>query len=255
MPSFAEVMVETHQALLHYPLMAYKRVLLKLSGEQLAGGTDGGFDPGRGAWLANEVKKAVGNDVQVVIIIGGGNIVRGATTAGNGIRRVTADHMGMLSTMINGLALTDIFEANGIQTRCLSNIFAEQVAENYSFRLADKHLENGRVVIVVGGVGRPYFTTDTGSVNLALELGCDVVLKSTKVDGVYDKDPTKYPDAVKFDRLDYQQAVENPNIMVMDKAAMGLAMEHKIPVIIFEVDKPDNIAKAIAGEAVGTVIS
>ncbi len=248
-------MAETYPALLHYRLMAYKRVLLKLSGEQLAGDAAGGFDPERGAWLASEIKKVVENGVQVAIIVGGGNIVRGATTAGNGIRRVTADHMGMLSTMINGLALTDIFEANGIQTRCLSNIFAEQVAENYSFRLADKHLENGRVVIVAGGVGRPYFTTDTGSVNLALELGCDVVLKSTKVDGVYDKDPTKFPDAVKYDTLDYQQAVENPNIMVMDKAAMGLAMEHKIPIIIFEVDKPDNIAKVVTGEKVGTLIS
>jgi uridylate kinase len=158
-------------------------------------------------------------------------------------------------TMINGLALTDIFEANGIETRCLSNIFAEQVAESYSYRLAVKHLQHGRVVIIAGGVGRPYFTTDTGSVNLALELGCEAVLKSTKVDGVYDKDPAKFPDAVRFESLSYQQAVENPAIAVMDKAAMGLAMEQHIPVVIFELDKADNIARVVGGEHVGTTIS
>ncbi len=235
--------------------MAYKRVLLKLSGEQLAGESDGGFEPERAAWLAAEIKKAQASGVEIVIVVGGGNFVRGAQIAGHGIRRVTADHMGMLGTMINGLALTDIFEANGIETRCLSNIFAEQVAESYSYRLAVKHLQHGRVVIIAGGVGRPYFTTDTGSVNLALELGCEAVLKSTKVDGVYDKDPAKFPDAVRFESLSYQQAVENPAIAVMDKAAMGLAMEQHIPVVIFELDKADNIARVVGGEHVGTTIS
>lgn len=235
--------------------MSYKRVLLKLSGEQLSGEQDSGIDPERAKWLAAEVKKATKDGVQIVIVVGSGNLVRGAQVAGHGIRRVTADHMGMLSTMINALALTDIFEAQGIETRCLTNIYAEQVAEAYSYRLAIKHLEHGRVLILGGGIGRPYFTTDTASVNLALELDCDVVLKSTKVDGVYDKDPMKYPDAVRYESLTYQEAVENPHITVMDKAAMGLAMEQKIPFVVFEVDVPDNIAKVVAGEDVGTKIS
>ncbi len=235
--------------------MAYKRVLLKLSGEQLSGKFDGGFDPERANWLASEIKKAISTGVQMVIVVGGGNYVRGAQIAGHGIRRVTADQMGMLGTLINALALTDIFEANGIPTRCLSNIFAEQLAESYSYRLAEKHLQGGRVVIVAGGIGRPYLTTDTGSVSLALEMDCEAVLKSTKVDGVYDKDPTNNEDAVRYEKLSYQEAVENSEITVMDKAAMGLAMENKKPIIIFELDKPDNIARVIAGESIGTTIS
>lgn len=235
--------------------MSYKRILLKISGEQLAGNGDGGFDPERGAWLAEEVKKVTAEGTQVVIVVGGGNFVRGAQIAGHGIRRVTADHMGLLGTMINGLALTDIFEAHDVQTRCVSNVFAEQLAESYSYRLAEKHLANGRVLIIVGGLGRPYFTTDTGSVNLALELDCEAVLKSTKVDGVYDKDPVKFSDAIRHERLSFQDAVSNPAITVMDKAAMGLAMEHSIPLIIFELDKLDNIVKVCRGENVGTTIS
>lgn len=235
--------------------MAYKRILLKLSGEQLAGQYDTGLDPARAAWLAGELKKVTTEGTEVVIMVGGGNYVRGAQIAGHGIKRVTADHMGMLGTMMNALALTDIFEENSIKTRCLSNIFAEQVAEPFVHRLAEKHLQKGRVVIVAGGIGRPYLTTDTAAVSLALELGCDVVLKSTKVDGVYSKDPAKFADAVKYDTLTYQQAVENPDISVMDKAAMGLAMEQHMPLIIFELDKENNIAKVVEGESVGTKIS
>lgn len=235
--------------------MAYKRILLKLSGEQLAGQYDSGLDPARASWLANELKKIVEAGTEVVIMVGGGNYVRGAQIAGHGIKRVTADHMGMLGTMMNALALTDIFEENGIKTRCLSSIFAEQVAEPFVHRLAEKHLQKGRVVIVAGGIGRPYLTTDTAAVSLALELGCNVVLKSTKVDGVYNKDPAKFADAVKYETLSYQQAVENPDISVMDKAAMGLAMEQHMPLIIFELDREDNIAKVVNEEAVGTKIS
>ena len=235
--------------------MAYKRILLKLSGEQLAGKFEGGFDPERAKWLAEEVRKALEAGSQVVIMVGGGNFVRGVQIAGHGIKRVTADHMGMLGTIMNALALTDIFEENGVATRCLSSIFAEQVAEPFVHRLAEKHLDKGRVVIVAGGIGRPYLTTDTAAVSLALELNCEVVLKATKVDGVYDSDPTKNGDAKRFETIDFQHAVENPAIKVMDKAALGLAMEHKLPIVIFELEQPDNIAKVAAGGTIGTRIS
>ncbi len=233
----------------------YKRILLKLSGEQLAGEFESGIDPKRGQWLAQEVKKTTDAGAQVVIMVGGGNFLRGAQIAGHGIKRVTADHMGMLGTMMNALALTDIFEANGLRTRCLSNIFATQVAEPFVHRLAEKHLQKGRVVIVAGGIGRPYLTTDTAAVSLSLELGCDAVLKATKVDGVYDKDPSRHDDATKFETLDYQQAVADGAIKVMDKAAMGLAMDYKMPLIIFDLLDEGNIAAVVAGEKVGTTVS
>lgn len=235
--------------------MAYKRILLKISGEQLAGQHGTGFDPAMASYYAQEVKTALDTGAQVVVVAGAGNLVRGAQVAGNGIKRVTADHMGMLSGVINALALTDIFEENGLPTRCLSNVFADQVAEQYSYRRAEKHLENGKVVIIAGGIGRPYFTHDTAAVNLALELSCDVVLKGTKVDGVYDKDPNKFEGAVKFDTLTYQQAVENDEIQVMDKAALGLAMEQGMPIIIFDASKAGNVAAIAAGNMVGTKIS
>ena len=231
------------------------RVLLKLSGEQLAGKYEGGIDAELGAWLATEVKKVVDNGTQVVIMIGGGNFARGAQLAGHGIKRVTADHIGMLATMMNALALTDIFESQGVATRCLSSIFAAQVAEPFVHRLAEKHLEKGRVVIVAGGSGRPYVTTDTASAILALELECQVVLKATKVDGVYDKDPAKFPDAKKVDQMSFEQAVSDEAIKVMDKAAMGLAMEHRLPIIVFDAMQPDNILKASTGQSAGTKIS
>lgn len=233
----------------------YKRVLLKLSGEQLAGKSEGGFDAELGIWLAQEIKKIADNGTQVVIMVGGGNLARGAQLAGHGIKRVTADHIGMLATMMNALALTDIFESQGIPTRCLSSIFAEQVAEPFIHRLADKHLEKGRVIIAAGGIGRPYLTTDTAAVSLALEMSCDVVLKATKVTGVYDKDPAKHPDAVKLDHVTYQQAVADNDIKVMDKAAMGLAMEHELPIVVFDAMQEGNIARAVAGDTAGTTIS
>lgn len=235
--------------------MHYKRVLLKLSGEQLAGEFEAGIDPKLARWLADEIKKVIKENCEVVIMVGGGNFVRGAQIAGHGIKRVTADHMGMLGTMINALALTDIFEDQGVPTRCLSSIFAEQVAEPFVHRLAYKHLEKGRVVIVAGGTGRPYVTTDTAAVNIALELNCEVVLKATKVDGVYDKDPAKHDDAKKYASLTYQQAVEDGAIKVMDKAAMGLAMEQNMPIVVFKAMEPGNILKLVQGETVGTKIS
>lgn len=233
----------------------YQRVLLKLSGEQLAGKFESGIDPELAGWLAEEVKKVQAAGAEVIIMVGGGNFVRGAQIAGHGIKRVTGDHMGMLGTMINALALTDIFEKHEVKTRCLSNIFAEQVAEPFVHRLANKHLEKGRVLIVGGGIGRPYMTTDTGAVVLALELDCQAVLKATKVDGVYDKDPVKHSDAVKHDTLTLQRAVEDDQIKVMDKAAIGMALEHKMPIVIFDAMQPDSIVKVVGGDSIGTTIS
>lgn len=235
--------------------MIYKRVLLKLSGEMFAGKYEHGIDPELAGWFAKEVKKAADEGTEIVIMVGGGNFVRGAQIAGHGIRRVTGDHMGMLGTMINALAITDIFEDNDVRTRCLTNIFAQQVAEPFVYRLANKHLAKGRVVIVAGGVGRPYLTTDTAAVSLALEMDCEVVLKATKVDGVYDKDPNKDEKAVRYETLKFQQAVENADIKVMDKAAMGLAMEQGMKLVIFNPMDEGAIARVVSGENLGTTIS
>lgn len=235
--------------------MSYKRVLLKVSGEQLSGEFESGIDAKRVHWLAKEVKEAAKAGTQIVIVVGGGNFVRGAQIAGSGIKRVTGDQMGMLGTLINALALTDIFEEEDIATRCVSNIYADQVTEPFSYRLVEKHLQNGRVVIVAGGIGRPYLTTDTGAISLALELDCEVVLKSTKVDGIYDKDPAKNDHAVKFDTLTYQQAVENTDIKVMDKAALGLALEHQMPLIVLSLEEDGSLARALNGEKIGTKVS
>ncbi len=162
--------------------------------------------------------------------------------------------MGMLSGLMNSMALTDIFESQGLATRCLSNLFAPQVAESYSFRLATKHLDNKRVVIVAAGIGRPYFTHDTAAVNLALELDCQVVLKATKVDGVYDKDPLVFKDAKRLESLSLQRAVEDASIKIMDKAALGLAMEQHMQLIVFDAMKPDNLLRIVQGESVGTLV-
>ncbi len=235
-------------------MASYKRILLKLSGEQLAGKYDNGIDPDVAAYLAKECKQVVDEGCQLVVIVGGGNLVRGAEVAGKGIKRVTAEQMGMLSGLINAMAVTDIFEANGVATRCLSNIFADQVAEAYSFRRAEKHLQSGRLVIVAGGMGRPYFTHDTASVNIALELNCDIVLKATKYDGVYDKDPAKNTDVKKLETVSYHEALENDAIKVMDKAALGLAMEQNMPVVVFDIMTPGNLLKLVQGQNIGTKI-
>jgi uridylate kinase len=233
----------------------YKRVVLKISGEQLSGDHGFGIDPGVAHYLAKECKTVTEAGCQLILVVGGGNMVRGAELAGNGIKRVTADQMGMLSGLINAMGVTDIFESEGVATRCLSNIYAEQVAESYSFRLAEKHLEKGRVLIIGGGIARPYFTHDTGAVSIALELGAEVVLKATKVDGVFDKDPAKNPDATLLQKVTYQQALANDAIKVMDKAALGAAMEQGMPVIVFNPMTPGNILKAVQGEAIGSYIS
>lgn len=230
------------------------RILIKISGEQLSGKYEGGLDPELGQWIASELKPIVEQNYQIVIMVGGGNYARGAQLAGHGIKRVTADHMGMLGTMMNALALTDIFEDQGLKVRCLSNIFAEQVTEPFIHRLAEKHLEKDRIVIIAGGIGRPYLTTDTAAVSLALELSCLVVLKATKVDGIYDKDPHKYPNAKKLEYISFEQALGDNAIMVMDKAAMGLAMEHNLPIIIFNALEKGNMLNVIKDQRIGTRI-
>lgn len=233
----------------------YKRILLKLSGEQLQGKFDGGFDAERAAWIADEIKKIDGDQTEVIVMIGGGNYARGAQLSGGGVQRVTADNIGMMATMMNAIALADVFESVGLPARALTNIKADQVADQFTHRRALSHLHKGRVVIVAGGIGRPYLTTDTAAVSLALELECDVILKATKVDGVYDSDPNKNPKAQKFDTLTYQQALEQPDIKVMDNAALGLAMEHSQDLVIFELLQPGNVGRVIAGEKIGTTIA
>ncbi len=236
-------------------VLMYKRILLKISGEQLAGKHGTGIDIGIASILASNIEKTLHKtNCQIIIVIGAGNIMRGKDVAGEGVKRVTADHMGMLGTMINALALTDIFESKNIPTRCMSNIYAQQVAEPFVHRLANKHLDRGRVVIIAGGIGRPYITTDTAAVSLALELDCEAVLKATKVDGVYDKDPNKFKDAIRFTNLSFKEALSNTNIQVMDKAALGLAMDHKMKVIVFDSFGIDNLLKVVQGKIIGTKI-
>ncbi len=236
-------------------MSSYKRVLLKLSGEQLAGKHEFGIDPDVAKYFAKELQATRDSGVEIVIIVGGGNMVRGASLAAKShIKRVTADQMGMLSGLMNAMALTDIFEAEGLATRCLSNVFVEQLVESFSFRLAEKHLQSDRVLLVAGGTGRPYSTHDTAAVLTGLELSCDVVVKASKVDGVYDKDPVKFDDAKKIEHMTFQQAVEDKNIMVMDKAAMGLALEHNMPLVVFDAMIPGSILKIAQGQKIGTSI-
>lgn len=231
----------------------YKRILLKLSGEQLQGKFDGGFDAERAQWIAREIKKV--KNAEIVVMIGGGNYARGAQLTGGGVQRVTADNIGMMATMMNAVALADVFASEGLPARALTNIKADQVIDQFTHRRALSHLEKGRVVIVAGGIGRPYLTTDTAAVSLALEMNCDVILKATKVDGVYDSDPAKNPKAVKFDTMTLQEAVERPDVRVMDKAAIALAHDHAQPLVIFDLLTEGNIARASAGEAVGTTVT
>ncbi len=237
-----------------YTVAMYTRILLKLSGEQLAGEHEFGVDPKIAQFLAREIKPVVDAGMQIAIVVGGGNMVRGAEVAGNGIRRVTADQMGMLSGLINAMALTDIFESEGLKTRCLSSVFVEQLAESFSYRLAEKHLQNGRVLLIAGGMARPYFSHDTAAVSLGLELDCDVVIKSTKVDGLYDKDPAKFPDAKRLENVTLAQAASDDNIRVMDRAAIGLAAEQGKPIMIVDAFTPGNLMKVVSGEPIGTLL-
>lgn len=234
--------------------LAYSRVLLKISGEQLAGDGYMGFDQSVAAAVAAEVAKASATGAQIAVMVGGGNFVRGAAVAGGDVARITGDAMGMLATLMNAVALNDVFNAHNVPAAALTNLYADQVADPYTQRRALHHLAKGRVVIIGGGIGRPFLTTDTAAVSLALELECDVVCKITKVDGVYNKDPHKFDDATRLDSLTFQQAVEDPAVRVMDKAALGLAMENNKPIIVCDLQTPDNLRRIVLGEPVGTLV-
>lgn len=236
--------------------MQYQRVLLKLSGEQFAGTREHGIDVSFINRLAKELK-AVRDEtnVQLAIVVGGGNFMRGESIAAHGIERATGDYMGMLATLMNGMALVDVLEHNGQPARLLTRVRADSVAEPYIRRRGIRHMEKGRVVVVAGGTGNPYVTTDTAAVSAALELNCDLVMKATKVNGVYNKDPRAHADAQKFDSLSHHDALGNQDIRVMDKTALSLALDNKLPLLIFDLLTKGNIAKAVKGEKVGTRIS
>jgi uridylate kinase len=233
--------------------MKYKRILLKLSGEALMGGRQYGIDPARLAEYALEIKKIVAKGIEVAIVIGGGNIFRGVAGASNGIDRVQADYMGMLATVINGLALQSAIEDAGIKTRLLTAIKMEQVAEPFIKRRAVRHLEKGRVVIFGGGTGNPYFTTDTAAVLRAIEINADVILKGTRVDGIYTSDPEKHKDATKFESITYKD-VMNKGLKVMDMTAFALSQENNLPIIVFDMNTEGNLEKVISGENIGTKV-
>jgi uridylate kinase len=234
--------------------MKYKRILLKLSGEALMGEQSGGIDPLVVAMIADQVKAIRELGVETALVIGGGNIFRGVAGATKGMDRVTGDHMGMLATMINALALQDALEQRGIQTRVLSGIEMPRVAENYVRRRAMRHLEKGRVVIFGAGTGNPYFSTDTAAALRANEIDAQVVMKATNVDGVYTADPKKVPSATKYDHITFQEVLEK-NLQVMDAAAIALCRENKLPILVFNMMKEGNVMAAIRGEAVGTLVN
>jgi len=233
--------------------MTYKRILLKLSGEALMGDRQYGIDPARLAEYAKEIKKIVDKGVEVAIVIGGGNIFRGVAGASNGIDRVQADYMGMLATIINGLALQSALEDTGIKTRLLTAIKMEQVAEPFIKRRAVRHLEKGRVVIFGGGTGNPYFTTDTAAVLRAIEINANAILKGTRVDGIYTSDPEKFKDAIKFESITYKD-VMSKGLKVMDMTAFTLSQENDLPIVIFDMNTKGNLEKLVSGEKIGTKV-
>lgn len=228
----------------------YKRILLKLSGESLMGGKDYGIDNQRLGQYADEIIGIAGRGVQVAVVIGGGNIYRGMQAEGS-IDRVQGDHMGMLATVINSLALQSALEARGHKTRLMTAIKMEQIAEPFIRRRAVRHLEKGRTVIFGAGTGNPYFTTDTAASLRAIEIEADVILKGTRVDGIYTADPEKDKSAVKYERISFSEVYEK-GLNVMDMTAFTLCKENKLPIIVFDMNKPGNLARLIAGERVGT---
>ncbi|GHV56982.1 uridylate kinase [Deltaproteobacteria bacterium] len=232
----------------------YKTVLLKLSGEALQGDTGFGLCPDTLERIALQVAEAARSGVRIGMVIGGGNIFRGQALAARGLNRVTGDHMGMLATVINALAMQDALERQGLATRVQSAISMYQITEPFIRRKAVRHLEKGRVVIFASGTGHPYFTTDTAAVLRASEIGADIILKATNVDGIYDRDPRKDPAAVLHHNLTYMGAIRD-RLEVMDTTAFSLAMENRIPLLVFNLTGPDHIRRAIEGEAVGTMVN
>jgi len=232
----------------------FRRILLKLSGEALGGNEGQGIDAESVHDMARQVKEVHDLKVEVVIVVGGGNIFRGLQGSSKGIERATADYMGMLATVINALALQDALEKTGVSTRVMSAITMTQIAEPFIRRRAVRHLEKGRVVIFAAGTGNPYFSTDTAAALRANEINADAVLKATKVDGIYDKDPHKFSDAKRYAQLTYDDAL-NQNLKVMDAAAFALCRENKMPIIVFDFFKPHNLMRVVRGESIGTIVT
>ncbi len=234
--------------------LKYKRILLKLSGEALMGQLEYGIDPNVLKKYAEEIAVVHDLGVEVGIVIGGGNIYRGVENSSDGIDKVTGDHMGMLATVINALALQNALEHRGLKTRCLTAIDMERIAEPYIRRRAIRHLEKGRVVIFAAGTGNPYFTTDTAAVLRAIEINADVILKGTRVDGVYDSDPEKNKNAVHFPTISYADVLKM-NLRVMDLTAITLSKENNLPLVVFNMNIPGNLKRVVTGEAVGSLVT
>jgi uridylate kinase len=232
----------------------YKRILLKLSGEALMGSQGHGIDLTVIDKIASEIKEVAGNGIEIAIVIGGGNIFRGLSAAAKGMERASADYMGMLATVLNALALQNTLENKGVATRVQSAIEMRELAETYIRRRAVRHLEKKRVVIFAAGTGNPYFTTDTAAALRAMEIGAEVIMKATKVDGVYSADPMKDTQAVKYDRLSYLDVLQK-NLKVMDATAISLCMDNNLPIIVFNLNVPGNIRKIVAGEPLGTLVT
>jgi len=234
--------------------MHYKRILLKLSGEALMGERQYGIDPKRLAEYAQDIKELVEKGVEVAIVIGGGNIFRGVAGASNGMDRVQGDYMGMLATVINGLALQSALEDADIQTRLQTAIKIEAIAEPYIKRRATRHLEKGRVVIFGSGTGNPYFTTDSAAVLRAIEINADVILKGTRVDGIYNEDPEKNPEAKKYDFITFDDVIKK-GLKVMDMTAFTLSQENNLPIVVFDMNTRGNLLKVVSGEEIGTKVN
>lgn len=237
------------------PGSRFKRILIKVGGESLLGKKEYGIEPQSAMEVAEQIKEIYTQHVQVAIVIGGGNIFRGIAGAKHGIDRTTADYMGMLATVMNGLALQDALEKINVPTRLQSALQMPAVAESFIRRRAIRHMEKGRVVILAAGTGVPYVTTDTGAALHGLELNCDVLMKATKVDGIYEQDPVRYPDAKRFKTLTYKDAIEMAGVEVMDTAALAMAKENNLPLMVFELFKDGNLNKAVSGEDIGTYVS
>jgi uridylate kinase len=234
--------------------LRHKRILLKLSGEALLGDRQYGVDPAVCAFIAKQVVEVHRRGVQIGIVVGGGNIFRGLAAAASGMDRATGDYIGMLATVMNGLALQDALERAGVPTRVMSAIAMNEVAEPYIRRRAVRHLEKGRIALFVAGTGNPYFTTDTAAALRAVEIGAEILLKATKVDGVYDADPMKDPSARRYARLEYADLLRD-QLKVIDAAAVSLCMENDLPIVVFDLNQPDNILRVAMGESVGTLIT
>jgi uridylate kinase len=234
--------------------LRYRRILLKLSGEALLGERQYGVDPAICAFIAHQVAVVRDMGVEVGIVVGGGNIFRGLAAAARGMDRATGDYIGMLATVMNGLALQDAIERAGLPVRVMSAIGMNEIAEPYIRRRAVRHFEKGRVVVFVAGTGNPYFTTDTAAALRAVEVGAEVLLKATKVDGVYDADPLQVPTATRYERLSYHDVLRD-QLKVLDAAAVSLCQENNLPIVVFDLNKPENITRVARGEPVGTLIS